>query len=180
MLVPRPQLGQHNTAATPGTAFVLVPLAVNAGGVLSVGTLPSGVTGTAFPTAFGLTGNGVSLRAVRRGHSFSNAVGSTEINSASSHFENEVILTDAFSAHLEIFAVNNGTDPNPIRTMTQSYDYFMLVWIMGTATGSIETHALVGRRGNLDVNAEGRGETVCTFDLGPCDPGVSPYAFAVN
>jgi hypothetical protein len=180
MLVPRPQLGRHNTAATPATAFVLVPLTVAADGTLSVGTLPSGLTGTAFPTVFGLSGNGVSLRAQRRGNSWADNVERSEINSASSRIQNEVILSEGITASLEIFAVNNGTDPNPLRTLTNNFDYFMLVWIMGTATGSIETQAIIGVRGNLDTSMQGRGETIATFELGPCDPGVAPYAYAVN
>lgn len=150
--VPKPQLGQHLTI------FTVRPQAVSAAGVLSD------------------TGSAISLWGVRRGLGLQTSVEKTEINSASRTQQNEVILSQGRSMNIDIWLVNNASDPNPLETLIESYDYFKVEWTTGTVTGSIEANAFYGLRGNKSLTLEGRGEHIATLELGPVDVQWAPTA----
>lgn len=153
--IPVPQLGKDLTAVA------LIPQAVSAAGVLSDGT-------------------SVNLLAKMRGLRLSTTVERTEINAMNTTRQNEVILSTGRSLSLDIFLVNNGTDPNPLETAIESADYFKVTWTVGSATGSIEAYTFYGVRGSLELNLEGRGEHIASLELGPVDIGAAQVSRSVS
>jgi hypothetical protein len=143
--VPKPQKGPDLTI------FTLTGQAVSGAGVLTD------------------SGSAISLWGVRRGIGLETTPSKTGINSASRNVANEIIMETGRSLRIEIFKVNNTTDPNPIETLIESFDYIKASWTVGTATGSIEAMVFYGLRGAVAENLEGQGEHIATMELGPCD-----------
>lgn len=155
--VPKPQLGQHLVSVT------ITGQTIGNDGALANGTNPAAVT----------------VQTVLRELNLTVATERVEINGMNSIRQNEVILSSGVSLSIGIFLVNNTTDPNPLEKMAATYDYFKVVWVVGTATGSVETHTFYGVRGNLEIDAGGRGERMATLELGPCDIGAPQYVRSV-
>lgn len=147
----QPMLGRHLTACT------IQECAVSTAGVVT------------------LTGSPVAILAAHKSLVVNNSPQREEINSSNSVRMNEVILADSESMSIEIFQVNDGADPAPIITQWLAADYLQIAWTQGTVTGSIQTQKFTGVRGAIKIGAEGRGEQVCTLELGPIDLGTAQY-----
>lgn len=100
-----------------------------------------------------------------------------EINALNTTRRNEVVLSDGNSYTLRVFKVNNGSDPQPMRTLIQSFDYFKLVWVEGTG-GSAKTATAYGVRGAYSDGFNGRGKQIASLELGPVDVGAAQVTYA--
>lgn len=93
-----------------------------------------------------------------------------EINSLNSTRRNQVLVSDGTNLNLGVIKVNNGGDPQPLRTLIQSYDYFKVVAVEGT-NASARTATGYYTRGSYGHGFRGRGKQVARLSLVECDPG---------
>ena len=97
-----------------------------------------------------------------------------EINAQNTGYLNEVIIAYGSSAHLEIYKVNDGTDPDVLFPLIYNYSYVLLQWVEGSASGSTQTFSYYGVLGEFQSGFQGRGKQIASLELGPCDIGSSP------
>lgn len=93
-----------------------------------------------------------------------------EINALNTTRENNVVVSDGFSFNLNILKVNDGTDPNPLRTLITNFDYFKLVFVQGTG-GSAKTTTAYSSRNAMNASFQGRGSQIATLALDSVDTG---------
>ena len=96
--------------------------------------------------------------------------GNQEINAMNTQQRNQVIIDRGATLDIQIFNVNNGTDPSPLTSLVQNFDYFYVEWLEGEAANQW-TNQFYGVRAELDHPLEGRGEQLTTLHLNECDPG---------
>ena len=111
------------------------------------------------------------IRNVGRGVNVAGDVGHQEINAMNTRQRNQVIVDDGYTLEVKAYNVNNGTDPSPLLTMWQEYDYYFVTWLEGTAPGAIYTNEFYGVRGSIDKPFEDRGMQVTTIHFAETDPG---------
>jgi len=93
-----------------------------------------------------------------------------EINGANSTRENEVILAEGDTLDIEVLRVNDGTVADKLRALCRAYDYILVEWVEGTGA-SQNACAFYGVRGPNTSSFRGRGASMGTLSLGPCDIG---------
>ena len=157
--LPIPLLG---TDVYPGT---VTGLNVAANGALSRSS--SVVTFLAQPPNLSNTGRSVNA---------TGSPGHQEINAMNTRQRNQVIIDDGFTLEIKMFNVNNTTDPAPMISLFEFFDYFFVEWTEGTAPGSIYQNEFYGVRGDIDHPLEGRGEQITTARFLECDPGYPTVA----
>lgn len=89
------------------------------------------------------------------------------VNSTKAH---HVPVSDSFTIELPIIKVNDGGDPNPLKTAFLAYDYFKLAWTEGTG-GSAKTVTLYASRGPLGSGIQGYGKQVASASFNSVDAG---------
>jgi hypothetical protein len=162
---PRPVFGKHVTLCS------IAPCTVSSAGLITAGTAVD----------LAQISNSVPV-GVLMGISFSRALMSEEINAMHTTRENMVNYGDGWSATIEIFKINNGSDPNPLYTAIQGVagatqtDYLEIIWVVGTVAGSIATHTFLGIAGEFTDGGQGRASQKSTLALGPVDAGIVQYS----
>lgn len=144
-LATNPLLGKHLTAVT------ITPQTVNASGVLANATPVINALATIENIALDLTAN------------------LEEISALTSVRDNNVILSDAYGINLQVFKVNNGSDPDPLRNAFFTSDYFKISYTEGTVTPKVVTAYAV--RGNYSGGFQGKGKQIATASFMCVDAG---------
>jgi hypothetical protein len=152
MSVPRYLLGRHLTAVT------LTPQTVAADGALSNGT-PLTLTTVIESLQDELNAN------------------TEEISAVNSTRQNNVVLDDGASLTLVVISVNNGNDPEPLRTAFGASDVFKVSYTRGTGSSARVTTGYY-TRSSLSGGFQGKGKQIGTFTFLPADAGSNTYTHA--
>lgn len=147
--IPVYQLGKHLTSV------VLTPQTVAANGALSDGTA---VTVTTFMDSLGESLNDQTEEV-------------SAVNSTRQHLEK---LDSGHELTLSVIKVNNGNDPNPLRTMFLSNSVVKVAYTEGTGS-SATTITVYARITNVASGTQGKGKQIASITLGPVDAGASTY-----
>ena len=118
------------------------------------------------------SGSAVALLAKTQGINHSITPELQEINSMNSTRQNNVILSDGFQFTINCLMVNDGTDPAPLRTLVNTFDYLKVVFTKGSG-GSAETYTAYCVRGAYNEDMQGRGAGICSLVLEAIDAGSS-------
>lgn len=169
---PQPQLGIHLTQC------VLFGISLSSSGDWIGVTYSAGGGGNYAITAPSVTigvNNPVTKANVLKHVNFADSPEHSEINAMNRRARNQVITSDGATLDLQIFNVNNGTDPSPLFEFWYAFDYFGVQWVEGTISGAIYLNTFLGVRGELDKPFEGRGEQMTTGHLLEVDPGTPQF-----
>lgn len=111
-----------------------------------------------------------TISAVYEGLAYDWTVENEEINALNTIRQNMVPLADGVNMNLSVLKVNNGTDPQPLRTLFQTYDYFKFTSVEGTG-GSAKTSVGYYSRAGYNDGWSGRGKQIASLNLAPIDIG---------
>jgi hypothetical protein len=103
-----------------------------------------------------------------------------EISPLNSVRQHNVIEDDAYAIRFSVFKVNDGTDPDKLKTAIRSADVFKLVYVEGTVTGGIKTTTTYGLRGQYSTGFQGKGKQIGTINFVCVDIGASSYSVATT
>ena len=148
--IPVYQLGKHLTSV------VLTPQTVAANGGLSDGTA---VTVTTYIDSLSESLNDQTEEI-------------SAVNSTRQHLEK---LDSGHEITLSIIKVNNGNDPNPLRTMFLANSVVKIAYTEGTGS-SAKTITTYARITNVASGTQGKGKQIASMTLGPVDAGASTYS----
>lgn len=90
-----------------------------------------------------------------------------EVSPVNATFENYHPVIDSFQLRLNVLTVNDTSDPNELALAYWNNDYFKLVYVVGTETGSIETITLYCVGEDLSTGVKGKGRQIATLTLRP-------------
>jgi hypothetical protein len=91
-----------------------------------------------------------------------------EVSPVNAAIENYHAVIDTLSLRLNVLTVNDGNDPNELAKgfWSGSY-YYKMVYVVGTATGSIETNTIYVIAEDLQTGVRGKGRQIATLTMRP-------------
>jgi len=98
-----------------------------------------------------------------------------EINPITSGRLNNVIIADGWRIRVETLLTAINTDPDLLMTQIYSFDFFKLVYVIGTVASGIRTKTVYGVRGTKGLTTNGRSALRSSLDLLCVDVGATDF-----
>lgn len=122
-----------------------------------------------------VTGSAVAAVRLRTRFDFQISPQDEEINDDGSTVANHVLLADDFTLSIDLLGVADGNEPFKMNNLIGTYNYFKVVTVF-TKGGSTKTLTVVGTRGDLGANSNGRGAFKEALNLKCADTGTGSDA----
>lgn len=114
-----------------------------------------------------VTGSAVSVLGHLRGFNMGFDATTKEISSDADPLETDWNISDAVRGSLDVYEINDGTDPQPLLTLVGpgGYDWFKISRTIGSGM-TAKTLTTIHSRGTYTVQHQGKDEPICTLNLG--------------